>query len=79
MINGNYQFKLVKHLYKGLWYKLVESGQEAVNLWLDGSGHPEFCHQLYILSLDIKYYSVYNKHITVSIMQTYGSIVLHIW
>lgn len=44
MINVIYQFKLVKHLYEGLWYKLMESGQEAVNLWLDGSGHPEFCH-----------------------------------
>lgn len=61
MINVIYQFKLVKHLYEGLWYKLVESGQEAVDLWLDGSGHPEFCHQLYILLLDKVLQSVYKS------------------
>lgn len=61
MINVIYQFKLVKHLYEGLWYKLMESGQEAVDLWLDGSGHPEFCHQLYILLLDKVLQSVYKS------------------
>lgn len=61
MINVIYQFKLVKHLYEGLWYKLMESGQEAVNLWLDGSGHPEFCHQLYILLLGKVLQSVYKS------------------
>lgn len=48
----SYQFKFVKHLYKGLRNKLVESGQEAIDLRLDGAGHPELRHQLDILCLE---------------------------
>ena len=58
--NVSHQFIFIEELHKTVRNVVMETWQEAVNLWFDGACHPQFRHQLYIFFLHTRWHKAWS-------------------